>query len=265
MSISPTVREPGLSRTAVDIRRIRKSYGHLTVLDGIDLTLPEGSVTAILGPSGSGKSTLLRTINHLERPDSGYVRVHDELIGVKPHGDRLKEISDRELLRQRAQIGFVFQSFNLFPHLTILDNVTEAPVHTQGRPRAEVREEALELLERVGLADKASAYPRQLSGGQQQRVAIARALALKPRLILFDEPTSALDPELVGEVLTVIRRLAQEGTTLVIVTHEIGFAREVADQVVFLDAGRVIAQGTPAEVIDNPQNPRVQEFLSKVL
>ena len=252
-------------RAAVEIRRLRKSFGHLTVLDGIDLALPEGTVTAILGPSGSGKSTLLRTINHLERPDSGYVRVHGELIGVKPHRDRLKEISGRELLRQRAQIGFVFQSFNLFPHLTILDNLIEAPVHTQGRPRSTVRAEALELLDRVGLADKAASYPRQLSGGQQQRVAIARALALKPRLILFDEPTSALDPELVGEVLAVIRQLADDGTTLVIVTHEIGFAREVADRVVFLDAGRVLVHGTPAEVIDNPQNPRVKDFLSRVL
>jgi polar amino acid transport system ATP-binding protein len=247
------------------MRRIRKSFGHLTVLDGVDLTIPEGTVTAILGPSGSGKSTLLRTINHLERPDSGYVRVYDELIGVRPHGDRLKEIGERALLRQRAQIGFVFQSFNLFPHLTILDNVAEAPVHTQGRPRAEVRAEALDLLAVVGLAEKADAYPRQLSGGQQQRVAIARALALRPRLILFDEPTSALDPELVGEVLTVIRRLAESGTTLVIVTHEVGFAREVADTVVFLDGGRIVEQGPPHEVIDRPTNPRVREFLSKVL
>jgi polar amino acid transport system ATP-binding protein len=268
MSLTPiTARTtaPAGARTAVEIRRVHKSFGHLKVLDGVDLTIGEGTVTAVLGPSGSGKSTLLRTINHLERPDSGYVRVYDELIGVKPHGDRLKELTDRELLRQRAQIGFVFQGFNLFPHLTILDNVAEAPVHTQGRPRAEVRAEALALLERVGLADKAAAYPRQLSGGQQQRVAIARALALRPRLILFDEPTSALDPELVGEVLAVIRRLAEGGTTLVIVTHEVGFAREVADQVVFLDAGRIVAQGPPAQVIDDPQNPRVRDFLSKVL
>ena len=256
---------PAAVRTAVELRRIHKSFGHLKVLDGVDLTIAEGTVTAILGPSGSGKSTLLRTINHLERPDTGYVRVHDELIGVRPHGDRLKEIGERALLRQRAQIGFVFQSFNLFPHLTILDNVVEAPVHTQGRPRTEVRAEALELLARVGLADKAGAYPRQLSGGQQQRVAIARAVALRPRLILFDEPTSALDPELVGEVLAVIRRLAEDGTTLVIVTHEVGFAREVADDVVFLDHGRIVAQGPPADVIDNPQNPRVKDFLSKVL
>lgn len=252
-------------RHAVEIRRVQKSFGHLKVLDGVDLSLAEKTVTTILGPSGSGKSTLLRTINHLERPDSGYVRVHGELIGVVPHGHRLKEISHRALLQQRAQIGFVFQSFNLFPHLNILENVIEAPVHTQGRSRTHVRADALELLERVGLADKAQAYPRQLSGGQQQRVAIARAVALKPRLILFDEPTSALDPELVDEVLAVIHELAQEGTTLVIVTHEIGFAREVADHVVFLDAGRIVAQGPPGEVIDNPQHPRVQNFLSKVL
>jgi polar amino acid transport system ATP-binding protein len=250
---------------AVDIRKIRKSFGHLEVLAGVDLTITEGSVTAILGPSGSGKSTLLRTINHLERPDSGCVRVYGELIGVKPHGDRFKEISERALRRQRAQIGFVFQNFNLFPHLTILDNIVEAPVHTQGRSRDDVRGEARDLLAQVGLSDKAAAYPRQLSGGQQQRVAIARAVALKPRLILFDEPTSALDPELVGEVLAVIRRLADGGTTLAIVTHEVGFAREVADQIVFLDQGRVVAQGPPAEVIDNPQNARVRDFLSKVL
>lgn len=250
---------------ALQVRNAHKSFGALKVLDGINLTVGAGQVAAILGPSGSGKSTLLRSINHLERLDSGNVSVYGELIGVKPQGNHLKELSEKRILQQRAKIGFVFQNFNLFPHLTILDNVIEAPVSTQRRGRSQAKAEAADLLARVGLADKLTAYPRQLSGGQQQRVAIARAVALKPRLILFDEPTSALDPELVGEVLSVIRDLADTGTTLVIVTHEVGFAREVADLVVFLDGGRVIEQGAPGEVIDNPQHPRVRDFLSKVL
>jgi len=253
-----------VSQPALQVRSVRKSFGSLTVLDGVDLTVQPGQVTVILGPSGSGKSTLLRTINHLEAPDSGYVRVHGELIGVEPHRSRLKERSERVIRRQRSRIGFVFQDFNLFGHLTILDNVIEAPL-AHGRPRAEAVAEARALLARVGLADKEKAYPRQLSGGQQQRVAIARALALKPELVLFDEPTSALDPELVGEVLAVIRDLAETGTTLVIVTHEIGFAREVADQVVFLDHGVVVAAGPPADVLDNPEHPRLRDFLARVL
>ena len=250
---------------AVEVHGAHKWYGANRVLDGVDLTVQPGQVAVILGPSGSGKSTLLRTINHLEQLDIGHVSVNGELIGVRRHGERLKELGERAILAQRAGIGFVFQGFNLFPHLTALENIAAAPVATGRATREEARATALDLLERMGLADKADAYPRQLSGGQQQRVAIARALAQKPGLILFDEPTSALDPELVGEVLAVIKDLAGSGTTLIVVTHEIGFAREVADLVVFLDGGRILEQGTPAEVLDNPQHPRTREFLSKVL
>ncbi|MBN9632649.1 MAG: amino acid ABC transporter ATP-binding protein [Actinobacteria bacterium] len=248
----------------IEIANATKSFGGRPVLRGVDLTIEAGTVTVILGPSGSGKSTLLRAINHLEPLDEGYVVVGDELIGVRVQRGRLKELSEREILRQRARIGFVFQNFNLFPHLTILENVSEAPI-ASGTAPATAREQARVLLERVGLSEKASAYPRQLSGGQQQRVAIARALALEPEVLLFDEPTSALDPELVGEVLAVIRSLAGKGVTLVVVTHEIGFAREVADGVVFLDDGVVVEQGRPADVLDNPREPRTREFLSRVL
>ena len=258
--------EPGQVRPAgVEIHGAYKSYGTNRVLNGIDLTVQPGQIAVILGPSGSGKSTLLRAVNHLERLDLGHVSVSGELIGVRRQGDRLKELGERAILAQRARIGFVFQGFNLFPHLSVVDNIAAAPVATGRRSKAEARELALSLLERVGLADKADAYPRQLSGGQQQRVAIARALALEPGLILFDEPTSALDPELVGEVLAVIKDLATSGTTLIVVTHEIGFAREVADLVVFMDGGRIVEQGPPSEVLDNPQHPRTREFLSKVL
>ena len=250
---------------AVEVHDVHKWYGAHRVLDGVDLTVRPGQVTVILGPSGSGKSTLLRVINHLEKPEIGHVRLGGELIGVRRHGERLKELSERAILAQRSRIGFVFQNFNLFPHLTVLDNIAAAPVATGLLGRPEAREQARTLLERVGLADKSAAYPRQLSGGQQQRVAIARALALRPGIILFDEPTSALDPELVGEVLAVIKDLATSGTTLIIVTHEIGFAREVADRVVFIDDGRIVEQGPPAEVLDHPQHPRTREFLSKVL
>ena len=250
---------------AVEARGVRKSYGALEVLKGVDLTVRPGEVTAILGPSGSGKSTLLRVLNHLEKVDAGLVRVDGELVGYRIKGRKLHELAPREILRQRSQIGFVFQNFNLFPHLTVLENVMEAPVSAQRRPRDEVEAEALELLERVGVGDKAHDYPRRLSGGQQQRVAIARALALRPKVILFDEPTSALDPELVGEVLEVIRQLARDGATLVIVTHEVGFAREVADTVVFMDGGVVVEQGPPAAVFDRPANARTREFLSHVL
>nr|WP_157695651.1 amino acid ABC transporter ATP-binding protein [Nakamurella panacisegetis] len=249
----------------VEIVNAHKAYGANQVLDGIDLAIAKGTVTVILGPSGSGKSTLLRAINHLERLDVGYVAVHGEPIGVKRHGQRLKELPERAILKQRAKIGFVFQNFNLFPHLTVLENITEAPVAHRLKSVSEARRSAENLLARVGLADKAEAYPRQLSGGQQQRVAIARALALEPELILFDEPTSALDPELVGEVLSVIKDLASTGTTLVVVTHEIGFAREVADRVIFLDRGKIVEQGTPAGVLDNPSTPRCRDFLDKVL
>ncbi|WP_329139803.1 amino acid ABC transporter ATP-binding protein [Streptomyces sp. NBC_01476] len=250
---------------AVQVHGAHKWYGSHRVLNGVDLTVQPGQVAVILGPSGSGKSTLLRAINHLEKLDIGHVSVNGELIGVRRHGDRLKELSERAILAQRSGIGFVFQSFNLFPHLTAVDNVAAAPVATGRATKEKARALALELLDRVGLAGKADAYPRQLSGGQQQRVAIARALAQRPGVILFDEPTSALDPELVGEVLSAIKDLASSGTTLIVVTHEIGFAREVADLVVFLDGGEILEQGTPAEVLDNPRHQRTREFLSKVL
>ncbi|MGW2226217.1 amino acid ABC transporter ATP-binding protein [Streptomyces formicae] len=249
----------------VELRSVRKSFGSLDVLKGVDLEVGAGEVTVVLGPSGSGKSTLLRTINHLEKVDGGWVSVDGSLIGYRRSGDKLYELREREVLKQRTQIGFVFQNFNLFPHLTVLENVVEAPVSALKRPRKEAVASAEALLARVGLADKADAYPRQLSGGQQQRVAIARALALEPKLLLFDEPTSALDPELVGEVLDVIKDLARRGTTMIVVTHEIGFAREVADTVVFMDDGRVIERGAPDDVLDKPQHERTRAFLSKVL
>ncbi|MFJ9822139.1 amino acid ABC transporter ATP-binding protein [Streptomyces sp. NPDC101151] len=250
---------------AVEVHDVHKWYGAHRVLDGVDLTVRPGEVTVILGPSGSGKSTLLRVINHLEKPEAGHVSVNGALIGVRRQGKRLKELSERAILAQRSGIGFVFQNFNLFPHLTVLDNVAAGPVATGKLTKAKAQELARELLGRVGLADKTGAYPRQLSGGQQQRVAIARALALRPGVILFDEPTSALDPELVGEVLAVIRDLATSGTTLIVVTHEIGFAREVADRVVFIDGGRIVEQGPPSEVLDHPRHERTRDFLSKVL
>jgi polar amino acid transport system ATP-binding protein len=249
----------------VEVRGVHKSFGANEVLRGVDLTVEAGTVTVILGPSGSGKSTLLRSINHLEKVDRGTVRVDGELIGYRQDGDKLFELSERHILKQRARIGFVFQNFNLFPHLTALQNIAEAPTSALGRPKAEAEQQARELLKRVGLAEKAHAYPRRLSGGQQQRVAIARALALKPKLILFDEPTSALDPELVGEVLDVLRDLAAAGTTMIVVTHEIGFAREVADTVVFLDAGQIVENGPPGVVLDRPAHERTKAFLSKVL
>ncbi|MFJ3650097.1 amino acid ABC transporter ATP-binding protein [Streptomyces murinus] len=249
----------------VDIRSVHKSFGPLDVLKGIDLQVRTGEVTVVLGPSGSGKSTLLRTINHLEKADRGEITVDGTPIGYRRAGDRLHELPEREVLRRRTKIGFVFQNFNLFPHLTVLDNVIEAPVSALKRPRREAEDDARRLLARVGLADKSAAYPRQLSGGQQQRVAIARALALKPRLLLFDEPTSALDPELVGEVLDVIRDLAARGTTMIVVTHEIAFAREVADTVVFMADGRIVEQGPPAAVLDAPREERTRAFLAKVL
>ncbi|MBE1583984.1 amino acid ABC transporter ATP-binding protein [Nonomuraea angiospora] len=249
----------------VRLRGVHKSFGALHVLRGVDLDVRKGQVLVILGPSGSGKSTLLRTINHLEKVDRGSVRVDGQLLGYRQAGTRLYELPEREVLRQRTQIGFVFQSFNLFPHLTVRQNLMEAPLSAQRRPRAEVAPLAERLLARVGLADKADAYPRTLSGGQQQRVAIARALALEPKLLLFDEPTSALDPELVGEVLDVIKDLARGGTTMIVVTHEIGFAREVADTVAFMDAGRIVELGPPAQLLDAPAHERTRTFLSKVL
>ncbi|MFC9247977.1 amino acid ABC transporter ATP-binding protein [Streptomyces sp. NPDC057136] len=249
----------------VEVRSVHKSFGTLEVLRGIDLSVRPGEVTVVLGPSGSGKSTLLRTINHLEKVDQGWISVDGTLIGYRRDGNKLYELREREVLRQRTRIGFVFQNFNLFPHLTVLENIIEAPVAALRRPRKEAVAAAEKLLARVGLADKSGTYPKQLSGGQQQRVAIARALALEPKLLLFDEPTSALDPELVGEVLDVIKDLAHQGTTMIVVTHEIGFAREVADTVVFMDEGRIVEQGTPADVLDRPVQERTRAFLSKVL
>ncbi|MGV9725365.1 amino acid ABC transporter ATP-binding protein [Nocardia beijingensis] len=249
---------------AVQVRGVRKSFGAHEVLRGIDLTVRSGEVVAVIGPSGSGKSTLLRVVNHLETLDAGTVHIDGELIGYRLRRDCLHALPDHAVRKQRSRIGFVFQQFNLFPHLTVLDNVTLAPLSAQRRDRTEVEREARLLLDRVGIGHLADAYPRRLSGGQQQRVAIARALALRPRVILFDEPTSALDPELVGEVLDVIRDLAHGGTALVIVTHEIGFAREVADTVVFLDEGVIVEQGPPSAVLDHPEHPRTRAFLSRV-
>ncbi len=249
----------------VEVHGVHKSYAGVEVLHGVDLVVEPGTVTVVLGPSGSGKSTLLRSINHLEQVDRGFIALDGELVGYRRRGDKLHELREKDVLRQRTRFGFVFQSFNLFPHMTALDNIVEAPVSAQGRRRSEVEAEARELLARVGLADRAGAYPRQLSGGQQQRVAIARALAMRPAVLLFDEPTSALDPELVGEVLTVIEDLARGGTTMIVVTHEIGFARRVADQVVFMDDGRVVEQGPPAQVLDAPRHDRTRAFLARVL
>lgn len=248
----------------VRIRNLHKGFGGHEVLHGIDLDVAEGSVTVILGPSGSGKSTLLRCINHLERPDRGYVEVGGDLIGYRPDGNRLRERSSRELARQRSRIGMVFQQFNLFRHLTAAQNVMEGQL-AAGVSSPTARRKAVELLATVGLSGREDTYPSQLSGGQQQRVAIARALATDPDLILFDEPTSALDPELVGEVLSVIRKLATTGITLIVVTHEIGFAREVADDVVFMDAGRVVESGPPAKVLHDTTNERARAFLAAVL
>ncbi|PMS38222.1 amino acid ABC transporter membrane protein (PAAT family) /amino acid ABC transporter ATP-binding protein (PAAT family) [Trinickia symbiotica] len=249
---------------AVRIHRVSKRFGTHQVLDDISLTVPSGSVTVILGKSGSGKSTLLRSINHLERVDDGFIDIDGELVGYRREGRTLYELKEKDILARRVEVGMVFQGFNLFPHLNVLENVVEAPI-AAGVPRADAEQLARELLARVGLVDKPDAWPRQLSGGQQQRVAIARALALKPKVLLFDEPTSALDPELVTEVLDVIRQLARSGTTLVIVTHEIGFAREVADTIVFMDRGRIVESGSPGKVLGAPEHPRTREFLSKVL
>lgn len=249
----------------VDVQAVSKSYNGVRVLNNVSLHVPSGSVTVILGQSGSGKSTLLRSINHLERVDSGFIAIDGDLVGYRQEGDTLYELKEKDILARRADVGMVFQNFNLFPHLSVLDNVAEAPVSVRGLPRAEAEALARELLARVGLAHKADAFPRQLSGGQQQRVAIARALALKPKVLLFDEPTSALDPELVNEVLDVIKELARTGTTLLIVTHEIGFAREVADTMVFMDQGRILESGSPHKVLQQPDHPRLREFLAKVL
>ncbi|HEX3813816.1 MAG TPA: amino acid ABC transporter ATP-binding protein [Mycobacteriales bacterium] len=247
------------------VRALRKSFGANTVLDSVDLDVHEGEVTVLLGPSGSGKSTLLRCINHLEKLDAGFVEMAGEVVGYRYERNRLHELRSAAIARQRAQIGMVFQQFNLFPHLTVLENIVEAPIAVRGRSRKDATARAQELLDRVGLGDRANSYPRQMSGGQQQRVAIARALAMEPKLMLFDEPTSALDPELVGEVLGVMKDLALSGMTMIVVTHEIGFAREVADTVVFLDDGRIIETGRPADVLANPSHDRARAFLAAVL
>ncbi|UEJ84241.1 amino acid ABC transporter ATP-binding protein [Brachybacterium halotolerans subsp. kimchii] len=259
---------PAEGPALIALEGVHKAFGDLHVLKDCDLRVAEGEVAVLIGPSGSGKSTLLRCINQLEEPTAGRVRIAGVTQGYAeeplPDG-RWQKLSPQQIARQRARIGMVFQRFDLFPHMTALQNVMEAPVHVLGRPKAQAEKDALALLERVGLADRAEHYPSELSGGQQQRVAIARALAMEPELMLFDEPTSALDPELVAEVLTVLKELAEGGMTMVVVTHEMGFAREVADQVVFMADGQILEQGSPEQVIDHPQSDRLQGFLASVL
>jgi polar amino acid transport system ATP-binding protein len=249
----------------VEARGIRKHFGSIEILKGVDLRVERGSVTSLIGPSGSGKTTFLRCINHLEKVDAGRLYVDQQLIGYEERNGRLYELKPRQIAQSRRKTGMVFQRFNLFPHMTVLENIIEAPVRVLKRPRNEVIEEAHELMTMVGLADRGHSYPRELSGGQQQRIAIARALAMKPKLMLFDEPTSALDPELVGEVLDAMKALAEAGMTMVVVTHELGFAREVGDQIVFMDGGVVVEAGSPSAVLENPQHDRTRAFLSKVL
>ncbi|MBY5752290.1 amino acid ABC transporter ATP-binding protein [Rhizobium leguminosarum] len=254
-----------IAKPLVRARNVHKSFDQLEVLKGIDLDVMPGEVVVVLGPSGSGKSTFLRCINHLEAINKGFIEVDGEQIGYRLRKDRLEKLSSNGIASQRRKIGMVFQQFNLYPHMTVLQNIIEAPVGVHGESRNAATENALRLLERVGLSEKAGSYPRQLSGGQQQRVAIARALAIKPKLMLFDEPTSALDPELVGEVLSTMRDLAKQGLTMIVVTHEIGFARVAADRVVFMDGGNVVEMGKPEDVIGNPQHPRTQAFLARFL
>lgn len=249
----------------VKAEAVCKNFGALQVLKGVTLEIGRGEVLCMVGPSGSGKSTFLRCINHLEQVDAGRLYVDGELIGYRQRGNRLHEMPPREAARQRRDIGMVFQHFNLFPHRTALGNIIEAPIHVKRVKKDEAVARARDLLDQVGLSAKADAYPAQLSGGQQQRVAIARALAMSPKLMLFDEPTSALDPELVGEVLEVMKKLAAEGMTMVVVTHEMGFAREVANQLVFMDGGVVVESGPPRDVLSNPKHERTKAFLSKVL
>ena len=249
----------------VEAQGVHKRFGRTEVLRGIDLSVAAGEVLCIVGPSGSGKSTFLRCVNHLEKIDAGRLLVDGVLVGYREDSDRLHELKEREVCATRRDIGMVFQRFNLFPHMTALANVMEAPVQVLGRSRSAAREQAVALLERVGLGAKAGSYPSQLSGGQQQRVAIARALAMAPKLMLFDEPTSALDPELVGEVLDVMRQLAADGMTMIVVTHEMGFAREVGDQLVFMDEGVIVEAGPPRQVLADPRHERTRAFLSKVL
>jgi polar amino acid transport system ATP-binding protein len=254
-----------MSETMVKAEGIHKRFGRLEVLKGISLEVMPGEVMCLLGPSGSGKSTFLRCINHLEKINAGRLLVDGELVGYRAYGDKLHELRENEVARKRAEIGMVFQHFNLFPHMTALENVTLAPIRVLKVSRVEARDRGRAMLGRVGLSDKLDVYPMQLSGGQQQRVAIARALAMAPKLMLFDEPTSALDPELVGDVLDAMRQLARDGMTMIVVTHEVGFAREVADSVVFMDAGVVVEAGPPAQVLGAPEHERTREFLRKVL
>jgi polar amino acid transport system ATP-binding protein len=259
---------PAASATGIPMvlaEAVSKSFGSNEVLKSISLQVRRGEVMCLVGPSGSGKSTFLRCINHLERVSSGRLSVDGQLVGYREAGGKLYELNPKESARQRRDIGMVFQRFNLFPHMTALENVMEAPVLVKGTPKAQAKARAHELLDRVGLADRSDYYPAHLSGGQQQRVAIARALAMDPKLMLFDEPTSALDPELVGEVLDVMKGLAQSGMTMIVVTHEMGFAREVADSLVFMDGGVVVESGPPRDVLANPQHNRTKAFLSKVL
>lgn len=266
---APSARQSPVRQTdvppAVLVRGLYKSFGAIEVLRGINFEVKNGEVLCIIGPSGSGKSTMLRCINHLERIDRGVILVSGALVGYEQDGDRLRESPDRQAAHQRAGIGMVFQHFNLFAHMTVLQNLTLGPISVLREPRAIVEERARQLLRRVGLEDRAGSYPYQLSGGQKQRVAIARSLAMHPKLMLFDEPTSALDPELVGEVLGVMQDLAHDGITMIVVTHELGFAREVADRVMFMDGGLIVESGTPTAVLEHPSNARTKEFISKVL
>ena len=250
---------------ALRVEAVRKSYGHVEVLKGIDMQVKPGEVACLVGPSGSGKSTFLRCINHLEKINSGRLYVHGELVGYQEKKGRLYELTDREVCRKRAEIGMVFQNFNLFQHMSVLENIIEAPTRVLKISKEEAVIHARELLELVGLSGREESLPKQLSGGQQQRVAITRALAMRPKLMLFDEPTSALDPELVGEVLTAMQDLASSGMTMIVVTHEMGFARKVADTVAFMDAGLIVESGPPDRILDNPQHERTKSFFSKVL
>ncbi len=250
---------------ALRVEGVRKSYGHVEVLKGINMQVKPGEVACLVGPSGSGKSTFLRCINHLEKINSGRLYVHGDLVGYEEKKGRLYELSDREVCRKRAEIGMVFQSFNLFQHMSVLENIIEAPMRVLKISKEEAVIYARELLELVGLSGREESFPKQLSGGQQQRVAITRALAMRPKLMLFDEPTSALDPELVGEVLTAMQDLANSGMTMIVVTHEMGFARKVADTVAFMDAGLIVESGPPDQVLDHPQHERTKSFFSKVL
>ena len=250
---------------ALRVEGVRKSYGHVEVLKGIDMQVKPGEVACLVGPSGSGKSTFLRCINHLEKINSGRLYVDGELVGYKEKKRRLYELTDREVCRKRAEIGMVFQNFNLFQHMSVLENIIEAPTRVLKISKESAIVHASELIELVGLSGREESFPKELSGGQQQRVAITRALAMRPKLMLFDEPTSALDPELVGEVLTAMQDLANSGMTMIVVTHEMGFARKVADTVTFMDAGLIVESGPPDEVLDNPQHERTKSFFSKVL